>query len=383
MKVLSLLIIVYLSSLSSCAQSIKKTEFTENEKEQIDKIFKDFDKISSPGYAIGISINGQTLYTNGYGSANLDYNIPITPNSAFDIASVSKQFTAACIALLVLEGKLSLETPVAKYIPELSKYADTIRIKHLVYNTSGIIDYHRLPRQNNKSWITFNYFDINECIQTSLSVDTLSFKPGEKWDYCNVNFMLLTIIVEKISGMTFSEFSKKKLFTPLGMSATLVNDDITNVIKNKVIPYNLRTEENINGYKEHGIKLNTNGKYIQHPRTSPHYGGSGIVTSINDLLKWSENMITKKFGGQPFYDLMHQTPKFQHDRSNQAFGLYMGTYRQRKTIAWDGGDWGVSSQLIRFPDKGVAIIVLSNIGSGEAFNQANKIADILIKYGRL
>jgi CubicO group peptidase (beta-lactamase class C family) len=195
--------------------------------------------------------------------------------------------------------------------------------------------------------------------------------------------MLLTRIIEKASGLTFNEYLTKNLFSPIGMTHTFVNDDITNIIKNRVTPYNLRTEENIKGYRVYGIKLNSNGKYIQHPRTSPHYGGSGIVTTVNDLLKWSGNMITKKVGGQPFYTLMHQTPVFSHGRNNQAMGLYMGSYRERKTIAWDGGDWGISSQLIRFPDKGVAIVVLSNIGSGAAYMQAEKIADVLIENGRL
>lgn len=94
-------------------------------------------------------------------------------------------------------------------------------------------------------------------------------------------------------------------------------------------------------------------------------------------------MITKEFGGQQFHDLMHHTPRFGHDRNNQAMGLYMGTYRGRKMIAWDGGDWGVSSQLIRFPEKYVAIIVLSNLGSGKASHKANEIADVLIEVGKL
>ena len=378
MKFLITLVSIFLTILSGCGQTTRIPALSQKEKKQIDLVFKDFNA-TTPGYAIGISINGYTVYANGYGLANLDYELPITANSSFDIASVSKQFIAAGIALLILDGKLSLETPASNFIPELSKYADTIRVKHLVYNTSGITDYYRLPRPNKKSWVTFNYFDIAECIESSLSIDTLSFTPGSRWDYCNVNFMLLTRIIEKISDLTFSEYLKKNLFEPIGMTNTVVNDDITNVIKNRVMPYNLRTKENIKSYLEYGIKLNSNGKYIQHPRTSPHYGGSGIVTTVNDLLKWSENMITKKIGGQPFYDLMHQTPIFSHDRNNQAMGLYMGTYRNRKTIAWDGGDWGISSQLIRFPDKGLAIVVLSNIGSGEAFRQANKIADILIE----
>ena len=382
MRTISLFIFCIVT-LTSCAQNTDTLELTELAKNRIDSLFSEFNNLNSPGYAIGISKNDQVLYKNGYGSANLDYNIPIKSNSAFSIASVSKQFTAACIALLILENKITLETPVSDLIPELKKYNETIRIKHLIYNTSGITDYHRLPRKGGKSWITFNYFDINECIETSLAQESLQFRPGDKWDYCNVNFMLLTKVVEKVSGMPFSEFAKTRLFEPIGMENTLINDDITAVIKNRVLPYNNRTEENISGYKEEGINIKHKGKYIYHHRNSPHYGGSGVVTTIDDLLKWSENMVSKKFGGKEFYDLMHKTIKFDHDRDNQAFGLYVGNFNGKPIVAWDGGDWGISSQLLRFPDEGVAIIVLSNLGSGEAFRKVNGIADILIDEGVL
>jgi len=345
---------------------------------RIDELFHEFN-LESPGYAIGISKNGQTCYKKGYGSANLDYNIPIDSNSVFSIASVSKQFTAACIALLILDEEITLDDPAFKYIPQLKKYEDTIRIAHLVYNTSGIKDYYQLPRKNGRSWITFNYFDVDECIATSLSQDTLLFAPGEKWDYCNVNFMLLAKVVEQVSGTSFADFSRKRLFEPLGMMNTHINDDITLVVKHRVIPYNVRNKENVRMYAEDGVHIKKEGEYIQHYRTSPHYGGSGVMTTINDLLKWSRNMITKQFGGDEFYALIHKTQKFKHDRDNQAFGLYIGGYGGKKIIAWDGGDWGISSQLMRFPEQGVAIVVLSNLGSGEAYRKVNAIADILME----
>jgi CubicO group peptidase (beta-lactamase class C family) len=364
----------------SCQQPSELAGLSIEVKNKIDALFKEYNTVT-PGYAIGISKGNSTLYQNGYGAANLDYNLPITPQSTFSIASVSKQFTAACIALLILENKITLETPAQKHIPTLKKYQDTIRIKHLIYNTSGIVDYHQLPRKNGQSWITFNYFDVEECIATSLAQDTLKFKPGERWDYCNVNFMLLAKIVENISGQSFAKFAQNRLFQPLGMTNTLINDDITNTIKNRVMPYNLRNEETIKYYNEVGIPINKNGKYIQHHRNSPHYGGSGVMTTIEDILKWSKNMIIKDFGGEKFYTLIHKKGKFNHDRDNQAFGLYFGDFNGKTIIAWDGGDWGISSQLIRFPDSEVAIAVFANFGDGRSFEKANQIADILTEEG--
>lgn len=350
---------------------------------KVDSLFEEFNHSDSPGYAIGITQGNRILYKRGYGAANLDYQIPINTRSAFDIASVSKQFTAACIALLIMDGKITLNDPVSKYIPEISKYKDTIKIKHLIYNTSGITDYFKLKRPDGKSWITFNYFDIDYCIEVALSQDSLAFKPEEKWEYCNVNYMLLTKIVENVSGLSFSEFSKKRLFEPLEMYNTLINDDVTEIIKNRVTPYNRRSQQYIDAYKELGINIKSTGSWLQHPRNSPHYGGSGVVTTIDDLIKWSQNFSIKKFGGIPFYNLMHLTQKFKNGKDNQAFGLYRDSYRGRVFFAWDGGDFGISSQLIRFTDKDIAIIVLSNIGSGEAYKKANTIADILIDNGLL
>lgn len=128
-------LITVLISFTCAGQGIGK--LSKQDVKKIDNLFQDFGKKDSPGYAIGISKGTETLYLKGFGSANLDYSIPITTNSSFDIASVSKQFTSACIALLIMDGKLSLETPIAEYVPELNKYTDTIRVKHLIYNTSG------------------------------------------------------------------------------------------------------------------------------------------------------------------------------------------------------------------------------------------------------
>ena len=186
--------------------------------------------------------------------------------------------------------------------------------------------------------------------------------------------------MRKVSGQSFSEFARENLFSPLDMNNTFIHDDMTTIVKNRVTPYNLRDKGNVDYYSETGIHIKEQGDYIKHHRNSPHYGGSGVMSTIEDLLKWSNNMVTQEFGGEPFYDLMHECVKFKHDRDNQAFGLYFGDYNGRKTVAWDGGDWGISSQLVRFPDHGVAIIVLSNLGSGESFRKAEEIANILIQH---
>lgn len=376
-KTLIVFVITFVFAATACAQ--QKTLW----QKRIDSIFAQFNVAVSPGYAVGVVKGDSLIYKNSYGSANLDYHIPITDSSAFDIASVSKQFTGACIALLIMEGKLTLDMPAALFVPELAKYKDTIRIMHLLYNTSGIIDYYKFPRPGGRSWVTFNYFDNDECIRVSLKPDTLAFKPGEKWDYCNVNFMLLTKIVEKVSGLPFSKFAHDRLFQPLGMRHTIVNDDATAIVANRVTPYNERTKEIVDAYRKEGFNIQYGSGWIQHTRNSPHYGGSGINTTIEDLAKWEENFFSRSFGGGVFYNLLHQTHHFKNNRDNQAFGLYRGEYKGKTYWAWDGGDFGVSAQAIHFPEEQIAIIVLSNIGTGYAAGKAENIAGILKDAGVL
>lgn len=347
-------------------------------REKIDKLFSEVSQEVSPGYAISVLKNGQVLYQKGYGMANLDYEIPIQPNTVFSIASVSKQFTGACLALLILDKKISLEDPASRWIPELAKYSETIQIKHLIYNTSGLTDYYRFERPSGRSWHTFHYFEVDECLQTALASDTLAFKPGTRWDYSNVNFMLIAKIVEKISGQSFATFAQERLFKPLGMNHTFFNDDVTQIVKNRATPYNFRTSEAVGTYREAGVNIQSEGAFIRHPRISPHYGGSGIMTTVEDLSTWCANFQNKKFGGQAFYDLMHQTMKFEHDRDNQAFGIYFGDHNGITKIAWDGGDWGISADMARFPDSQVAVICLANFGSAQSFQKVNEITDILI-----
>lgn len=380
MKFLPYIVIFFITV--GCAKDNKREDDSPLKKEiaqSIDSIFLEFNTLQSPGFAIGIVKDTTVLYKKGYGAANLDYRIPIGSHTAFNIASVSKQFTAACIALLIIDGKLDLNTPVQEYIPELSKYQDTVLIKHLVYNTSGLVDYFKLPRTENDSWLDFYYFDTDEAIRTTLNQDSLAFTPGKKWDYSNVNFMLLTKVIEKISGQPFADFIEERLFGPLQMKNTLVNDDITTIIKNRATPYNPRTSMYVDAYKKEGIKISKHGDWIQHNRNSPHYGGGGIISTVDDLLKWEKNFFSEKFGGSEFCSTMHKTMKFEHERTNQAFGLYFGHYKERDYVAWEGADYGVSSQVIRFPKQKVAIIVLSNLGSGAASEKANGIADILIR----
>ncbi len=206
-------------------------------KAKIDKLFASYARPDSPGYVLGLMKNGELVFAKGYGQANLDDRIPLTPHTAFHLASLSKQFMGTAVALLILEGKLSLEDSVSKYIPETAKYGDGLRIKHLVYMTSGLHEYTNLPRASGDPWMTFYYFTRDEAIRTALQPETLEFAPGTQWAYRNTNYMLLTRIVEEISGEPFSRFMQQRVFRPLQMQHSDINDDTTLIIPNRATGY--------------------------------------------------------------------------------------------------------------------------------------------------
>src|ERR1700723_1368405 len=200
---------------------------------------------ASPGYAVAVIKDGDFALSRGYGLANLDDGIPITPETAFHLASLSKQFTGAAIALLILEHKIALTDPVSKYIPEAAKYGDGLRIEHLVYMTSGLHEYTDLPRKNGEPWMTFYYFTRDEAIATALTPSQLEFPPGTQWAYRHINYMLLTKIVEVVSHQSFAAFMRDRIFSPLGMTHSEINDDPTAMIPHRATGYAARSDPRV------------------------------------------------------------------------------------------------------------------------------------------
>lgn len=375
MKFYQLLFI--LLTLNSCTA---QKQLPKGNIKKVDKLFKHVNE-NTPGYMIGVIQDGAFIFQKGYGLANLEYQIPISSQSAFNIASLSKQFTAACVALLILDDKISLEDDIKKYIPDFPNYKSPIQIKHLIYMTSGINDYYYNERNTGLDWSSLHFFNVDTAIQASLSNDTLMYQPGTQWSYSNINYMLLTKVVEKVSGIRFSEFAQKRIFEPLEMNNTFVNDDIFQVIPNRADGYNYRDKENTGWLLEYDYMQAKGTGFLQINRNSPHYGGSGIYTTMDDFKKWMANFSTKKFGGEAFYDLMHQTMKFEHNKANDAFGLVFGDFNGHEIVWYEGGDWGFSSYMIRFPKEDITVVCFSNLGTGNARKYTNQVIDVLSDEG--
>jgi len=191
---------------------------------QVDKVFAQWNKPESPGCALGVYQDGQVIYKHGYGMANLNDDVPITPATVFHVASMSKQFTAASILLLAQQGKLSLDDDIHKYIPELPDFHETITLRHLMHHTSGMRDQWALLEL--AGWrYSQDLITDDDVMSVLVHQKELNFKPGEQFLYSNTGFTLLAITVSRVSGMSFREFTTKNIFAPLGMTHTHFRDD--------------------------------------------------------------------------------------------------------------------------------------------------------------
>lgn len=363
-----------------CFIKICDAQISQKIVQNIDTLFNNTDK-QSPGYIIAVVDKDSCIFKKGYGQANLENEIAINENTSFNIASLSKQITAAAVAMLILENKLNLNDEVSDYLNEFPFEKDSLKIKHLIYMTSGINDYRYNDRMNGTDWSSLNYFNIDTAITASYNSLELMYQPGSQWSYSNINYMLLTKIVEEVSEISFADFVEQKIFNPLEMNSSIVNDDIFQIIPNRAYGYNYRTEDETNWLIESGYLKEKGQGFLQIHRNSPHYGGSGVYTTLNDWMKWISNFHSKEIGGQEFYDLMHKTMKFEHNKSNDAFGLVVDKYEGKDIVWYEGGDWGYSSFMLRFPETETSIICFSNIGTGNARSKVWGIYDILIENG--
>ncbi len=336
---------------------------------KIDSIFSSYHS-KSPGVAVAIVKDGKVIFKKGYGMANLNYNIPITTQTVFDIASVSKQFTAFAIYLLENEAKISLEDDIKKYIPELPAYAGTIKIKHLLAHTSGLRDYGALT-----SIAGYYITDIATTAQLLKMMNKqrgLVFTPGTMYKYCNAGYVLLTEIVQRTTGKTFAAYTNEKIFTPLGMSNTLFCDDYQLVIKNKAESY-----EKIKN------------QYYHRPSLSTTPGPSGLLTTVEDLAKWALNFERPIVGDQKLIDRFNEVSYLDNgqkvfvrmDEGDSIFyakGQFVTNYRGVKRIGHGGHTAGFRTFLGRFPDQRLSIIHLSNDEHNEDLGGRYNIADFYI-----
>jgi len=327
---------------------------------RVDHIFARW-TADTPGCAVGVAEHGAPIVAKGYGMADLEHDVRITPETIFEAGSVSKQFTAAAVLQLARDGRLSLDDPVRKYVPELPEYDAPVLIRHMLTHTSGLRDWGNVagiagwPRTTR----VHTHAHVLEIVHRQ---QALNFPPGTRWSYSNTGYNLAAMIVERVSGKSFQEFTRARLFAPLGMTHTSWRDDHTRIVKGRAI-----------AYRERDKAFSTLMPFEN------VYGNGGLLTTVGDLLKWNEHYDAPS-EGDPLAAAEQQRPGvFSDGRAHgYALGLFVGKYKGVREVYHSGSTAGYQAFLTRFPDERLSVAVLCNATSAQATQYAHAVADVFL-----
>lgn len=328
----------------------------------IDSIFQQFDGTRTPGCAVGVSDAHSIILERAYGMADLEHDVANAAGTVFEPGSVSKQFTAAATILLALDGKISLQDDIREYIPELPDYGEPVTIRHLLNHTSGLRDWGAVAGIEGWPRTTRVHTHIHMLDIASRQM-SLNYPPGEYYSYTNTGYNLQAVLVERVSGMSFAEFSKKRIFEPLGMSRTEWRDDFTRIVKDRAIAYRRDSE---------------GGWSMLMPFENVH-GNGGLLTTVGDLLRFTHNLETGDLGGPRFLEQMHRQGVLNSGTTiPYASGLFVGEYKGVREVQHSGATAAYRGFLTRFPDQGIAVAVMCNASNGNAGGLARRVADLYL-----
>lgn len=328
---------------------------------KVDSVFTQYDRTDSPGCALGIYRNGRIVYTRGYGMANLELGIAISPHTVFDIGSTSKQFTAFAIGLLEKDGKLSVDDPLRKHIPELGPYADGIRVGDLVHHTSGLRDY--LTLMSLAGYRFDDVTDDQDALTLIVRQKDANFAPRSEWLYSNSGYFLLSQIVKRASGQTLRLYSAARIFGPLGMGGTHFHDDHTMIVADRAT----------------GYSPGATGGYTIEMSNFEQTGDGAVYTTVEELFRWDQNWYDGSVGGAELLQVQQRTGRLTNGEDHgYAGGLFIGTYRGLKTVR-HGGSWaGYRAELLRFPDQRTSVACLCNRSDADPSGFVDQVADVIL-----
>ncbi|MGA7473018.1 MAG: serine hydrolase domain-containing protein [Candidatus Sulfotelmatobacter sp.] len=353
---------VALTMLGLCLLVAADSSAQEELTDKVDRVFAEWNTTSSPGCALAVVKDDHVVYEHGYGMANLELGIAITPQSVFDIGSVSKQITAMAILLLAQEHRLSLDDDIRKYLPEMPDYGSTITIRHMLHHTSGLRNYDDL-------------FDLQGIPEADLTTDRdamelilrqkgVNFRAGEEFLYSDTNYFLMSQIVKRVTGQTLRQFAQDRIFGPLQMTSTHFHDDHTMIVPRRAT-----------GYAPH-----KGGGFEIDMSNFEQLGDGSVMTTVEDLFKWDQNFDHPLVGGA---DAIRQltTPGTLNNGQTipYAMGIFLDHYRGLNWIHHSGEWVGYRAALSRFPDQHFSTLVLCNcVGSMSPMTMAQRVADVYL-----
>ncbi len=354
---LFILALLLISSIDANAQVPSKEKVVAGAERGFEKFTKAY-AAPGPGCAAAVSVNGETVFEKAFGLADLEHNVPNTAQTIFESGSVAKQFTAAALVILQQDGKLSIDDPVRKYIPELPDYGSPLTIRHLLNHTSGLRDWgtvlgltgvgrgERIVRQE-------------LALDVMIHQKALDFKPGAEYSYSNSGYNLAAIIVERVSKQSFPAFVAERLFKPIGMTNSSWRDDFQRIVPGRAQAY---SRQGTGPWKLNMPIMNV-------------YGNGGMLTTVGDWMKWNAMLDSKSLGAPLVAALETQGVLNDGRKIAYALGLEIGLYKGMRDVSHGGSTAGYQTFLARYPDQKVSVGVMCNGTSPNAGGIAAGITD--------
>jgi len=322
---------------------------------EIDLLMQRYDG-AVPGAALLVIRDGKPAVQRSWGLADIEAKTATKPKTNYRLASVTKQFTAAAILLLMQDGKIRLDDPVRRWLPTLPNSIDPVTIRHLLTHTSGIVDYEDVMSSG-----TTDQLHDADVLRLLESQDTTYFKPGTSYRYSNSGYALLALVVERASGNTFATFLRDRIFTPLGMTSTVAFENGISTVPDRAFGYTMR-----------------NGAWTRKDQstTSAVLGDGGIYSSIDDLAKWDASLYDSRLFTDESRRLAF-TPHTDTDKPNVKYGL---GWRITGETLWHSGETsGFRNVIVRYPTRKLTVVILTNRDDPEPYKTALAVAEIFIR----
>lgn len=314
----------------------------------------------TPGCAVGAAQNGRIVLTRGYGMANLETGTPVTAETIFESGSVAKQFTATAILLLMGDGKLRLDDPVQKYLPELPQYSRPLTIRHLLSHTSGLREWSNLVALDGWPRGTRAHTQ-DDVLEVIFAQKELNYPVGDHYSYTNSGFLLLVTIVERVSGMPFTTFTSERIFKPLGMTQTSWRDDFERIVPGRAQAYARR-----------------GAAWVLDMPFDNVIGAGGMLTTVSDWLRWNDALDRRTLGSWLVDSLESRATLTSGRKITYAMGLIVSDWRGEREVAHSGSTGGYATYLLRFPARGVSVAAMCNSAGSNPTGAARAVATALL-----
>lgn len=352
----TVLVLITIMTIPSVAQKSSHQEFTA----RVDSLLAAETESDAPGVAVAVIRHGKAIYRQCFGLASLEHGVPITNETAFNLASVSKQFTAMAMLLLEQEGRLSLDNDIHEYFPELPDYGTHVTVRHLLHHTSGLWEYSKMFRYYGGHVKKAGYTSIEDVLSLLKGQDQLLFDPGSQWVYCNSNYALLGELVARVTGESLASWTKTNIFEPLQMKNTFFRDDCNTVIPHGAGCY----------YKSEGI-------YKSDLSNSEVVGPSYLFSTIDDMVLWLDNFRHRKLGGDSLIERMFQKSKLNDgNENNYGYGLKVEERGGKRIVSHSGQTGSFISMVLYVPEDELGIVILANNRHIRAESLGYKILDL-------